>query len=275
MNLEGKVVIVTGAGLPNGIGAGIARCFAAENANVVITDLEGAPIDDTVASLPGEVTGLIADAASQSAMLEAANKVLDRYGHIDVLVNNAGIGGPLPKEEIAEVANPATGDDAVLTMEDQEWDAHLVANLRTTFASSSALAPIMEDGGSIINIASVAALGPTTDLPAYGAAKAGVVHLTRTLAIQLAPRKIRVNCICPGLLWTRAWEMLTAGMKLNNPELDNVSQRDIFEGVVNRTTPLGGEQTPEDIGNLATFYASDKARMITGAVVAVDGGMSI
>ena len=275
MNLEGKVVIVTGAGLPNGIGAGIARCFAVEKAKVVITDLEGAPIDETIASLPGEVTGLIADASSQSAMLEAANKVRDQYGRIDVLINNAGIGGPLPKEEVAEVANLATGADAVLAMKDEEWDAHLVANLRTTFASSSALAPIMEDGGSIVNIASVAALGPTTDLPAYGAAKAGVVHFTKTLAIQLAPRRIRVNCICPGLLWTRAWEMLTAGMKHNNPELDNVSQRDIFEGVVQRMTPLGGEQTPEDIGDLAAFYASDKARMITGAVVAVDGGMSI
>lgn len=275
MNLEGKVVIVTGAGLPNGIGAGIARCFAVEKARVVITDLEGSRIDETIASLPGEVTGLIADASSQSAMLEAANKVLDQFGRIDVLINNAGIGGPLPTAQAAEVANVATGKDAVLVMKDQEWDAHLVANLRTTFASSSALAPVMEDGGSIVNIASVAALGPTTDLPAYGAAKAGVVHLTKTLAIQLAPRRIRVNCICPGLLWTRAWEMLTAGLKHNNPELDNVSQREIFEGVVKRSTPLGGEQTPEDIGNLAAFYASDKARMITGAVVAVDGGMSI
>jgi len=275
MNLENKVVIVTGAGLPNGIGSGIARCFAEEKAKVIITDLEGARIEETIAALPGEVTGMIADASSQEAMLEAAIKVTEQYGRIDVLINNAGIGGPMPNVEDSGLLKEATSKDAVLAMDDEGWDAQMVANLRTTFASSSAVAPKMEDGGSIVNIASVAALGPTVDLPAYGAAKAGVVHLTKTLAIQFAPRRIRVNCICPGLLWTRAWEMLTAGMKRNNPDLANVPQREIFQGIVARSTPLGGEQTPEDIGNLAAFYASEKARMITGAVVAVDGGMSI
>lgn len=111
-------------------------------------------------------------------------------------------------------------------------------------------------------------------LPAYGAAKAGVVHLTKTLAMELAPRRIRVNCICPGLLWTRAWELLTTQMQSNQPELANMSLRQIFEATVAEMTPLGGEQTPEDIGNLAVFYASDDARMITGQVVAVDGGIS-
>jgi meso-butanediol dehydrogenase/(S,S)-butanediol dehydrogenase/diacetyl reductase len=84
-----------------------------------------------------------------------------------------------------------------------------------------------------------------------------------------------VNCICPGLLWTRAWEILTTQMKNKQPELANMSNRQVFEMVVNDITPLGGEQTPEDIGNLAVFYASDKARMITGQVVAVDGGISV
>lgn len=269
MSFRDKVVIVTGAGLPNGIGAGIARCFANEKAKVIITDLEGARIDETVASLPGDVTGLIADASSQKAMFEATDQIIDRHGRIDVLVNNAGIGGPLPQIEapVEEMMGSSMGD--------QVWDAQLVSNLRTTFASSSAVVPKMADGGSIVNIASVAALGPATGLPAYGAAKAAVVHLTKTHAIQFAPRRIRVNCICPGLLWTRAWEMMTAGMKQNNPEYANVSQREIFEGVVKQSTPLGGEQTPEDIGNLAVFYASDKARMITGAVVAVGGGMEL
>jgi len=101
------------------------------------------------------------------------------------------------------------------------------------------------------------------------------VHLTKTLALQLAPRRIRVNCICPGLLWTRAWELLTARMQATQPELSNVPGRQIFESVVEQMTPLGAEQTPEDIGNLAVFYASDAARMITGAVVAVDGGITL
>ncbi len=257
MDLENKVVIITGAGLPNGIGAGIARCFANEKAKVVITDLEGSRIDETIDSLPGDVSGLIADAANQDAMGEAAEKVIEQHGQIDVLVNNAGIGGPKPVLQDPEGGTPR------LFMSDELWDVQMMSNLRTTFSSASAVAPKMQDGGSIINIASVAALGPTTGLAAYGAAKAGVVHFTRTLAMQLAPRRIRANCICPGLLWTRAWEMGTGG------------NRKAFEDIVARSTPLGAEQTPEDIGNLAAFYASSNARMITGAVVAVDGGSSI
>ncbi|MCH7908058.1 MAG: SDR family oxidoreductase [Candidatus Hydrogenedentes bacterium] len=269
MSFENKVVVVTGAGFPNGIGAGIARCFANEKAKVIITDLEGAPIDETIAAMSGDVSGLIADAASQEAMGKAAAQIVEEHGRIDVLVNNAGIGGPRVETDFPAGEIPGS------SMSDQLWDRQLAANLRTTFASASAVAPKMEDGGSIVNIASVAALGPATGLPAYGAAKAAVVHLTKTHAIQFAPRRIRVNCICPGLLWTRAWEMMTDRMKRNNPDFANMSQRQIFEDIVARTTPLGAEQTPEDIGNLAVFYASDKARMITGAVVAVDGGSSL
>ena len=269
MSFENKVVLVTGAGFPNGIGAGVARCFANESAKVIVLDLEGAPIDETAAAIPGEVTGLVADAASQEAMGEAADRAIERHGRIDVLVNNAGIVGPQPGKGLP------TEDIPGATVADQLWDRSLVANLRTTYASSSAVVPKMSDGGSIVNIASVAALGPAPGQPAYGAAKAGVVHLTKTHAIQFAPRRIRVNCICPGFLWTRAWEMGTANMKRNNPDFADLSQREIFERMVARSTPLGGEQTPEDIGNLAVFYASEKARMITGAVVAVGGGMEL
>ncbi len=269
MSLENKVVVVTGAGFPNGIGAGVARCFANEKAKVVLTDLEGAPIEETVAAMPGDVSGQLADAASQEEMGNLAEKVIAQHGRIDVLVNNAGAAPPKPPEDVAvgEFTGPGMGD--------QIWDMQLVTNLRTAYASTMAVTPKLEDGGSIVNIASVAALGPSTGLVAYGAAKAAVVHLTKTHAIQFAPRKIRVNCICPGLLYTRAWEMMTANMKATNPALANVSQREIFKNIVAQGTPLGEEQTPEDIGNLAAFYASDKARMITGAVVAVDGGSSV
>jgi NAD(P)-dependent dehydrogenase (short-subunit alcohol dehydrogenase family) len=268
MSLADRVVLITGAGRPNGIGAGIARCFANEGAKVVITDLDGSPLEETAAAITG-VAGLVADAADQKSMTETAERVLRLHGRLDVLVNNAGIGGSvLDFEETAEA-------EPVLAMSDEAWDAQLVSNLRTTFASSAALSPHIAPHGSIVNIASIAALGPTPQLPAYGAAKAGVVHLTRTLAMQLAPRRIRVNCICPGFLWTRAWEMLAARMKRRNPEYANMTERQIFEAMVAAQTPLGGEQTPEDIGHLAVFYASDRARMITGQVVAVDGGISV
>lgn len=268
MSLENKVVMITGAGRPNGIGAGIARAFTAEGARVVVTDLPGTPMEETLASIPGEVSAEEADAASQASMLQALERVVDQQGGVDVLVNNAGIGGPTL--EFAEAA----GETPVLEMTDEAWDEQLMSNLRTTFSASAVVAPKLRNGGSIVNIASIAALGPTATLPAYGAAKAGVVHLTRTLAVQLAPQ-LRVNCICPGLLWTRAWEMLAARMQAADPAYANMTHRQIFETVVANATPLGGEQTPEDIGNLAVFYASDKARMITGQVVAVDGGISL
>jgi NAD(P)-dependent dehydrogenase (short-subunit alcohol dehydrogenase family) len=268
MSFTNKVVMITGAGRPNGIGAGIARCFTEAGARVVITDLEGSPLSETIDSIDGEVWPLVADAADQASMRQAVAATIKEHGRLDVLVNNAGIGGPTLGFDEVEEQSPT------LAMSDEAWDQQLVSNLRTTFSSASAAAPSLSDGGSIVNIASIAALGPTTQLPAYGAAKAGVVHFTKTLAIQLAP-KIRVNCICPGLLWTRAWEMLGARMQAADPVYANMTPRQVFEAFVAQATPLGGEQTPEDIGNLAAFYASDKARMITGQVVAVDGGISL
>jgi NAD(P)-dependent dehydrogenase (short-subunit alcohol dehydrogenase family) len=267
MSFEGKTVLVTGAG--RGIGAGIARCFSDRGANVVVTDLDEALARDSAAALPGKALGIEADASSQASMGECFDQVVAEFGSVEVLVNNAGVGG-------LDISPEALGNqDATEGLSDEAWDQQLVSNLRTTYASSTAAIPKLSDGGSIVNIASIAALGPTPDLVAYGAAKAGVVHLTRTHALQLAPRRIRVNCICPGFLWTRAWELLVARMKARQPELSNVPGRQIFESLVAEATPLGAEQTPEDIGNLACFYASDEAHMITGQVVAVDGGITL
>lgn len=267
--LKNKVVLITGAGHSNGIGAGIARCFAAEGAKVAITDLPGAPIDESVASIGEGTIGITANAANQVEMADAIEQLVSDLGSLDVLVNNAGIGGPtLDMDE-------ASSDSAFMAMTDDIWDAHLEANLKTTFSSTHAAIPHLTDGGSIVNIASIAALGPAVQLPAYGAAKAAVVHLTQTLSMELAPRRVRVNCICPGILWTRAWEMMTERMKETQPEFANMTNRQIFEAVIAQTTPLGEEQTPEDIGHLAVFYSSDKAKVITGQIVSVDGGISL
>ena len=267
MSLKDKVVLITGAG--RGIGAGIAHCFAAKGAKIVITDLDQESIDATVASLSTEAIGFVADASSQVDMTRIIEEGIKKLGRLDVLVNNAGVGGP--KIEFAEFAEKSS----FLSMSDEGWDEQLRYNLRTTFSSSKAAIPLMSDGGSIVNIASIAGLGPSVDLPAYGAAKAGVIHLTKSLALELSSRKIRVNCICPGFLWTRAWELLSTRMKESREELANMSPRQIFEMVVAQGVPLGGEQTPEDIGNLAVFYSLEEARMITGQAVAVDGGITL
>jgi NAD(P)-dependent dehydrogenase (short-subunit alcohol dehydrogenase family) len=264
MGFDGKVVLVTGAG--RGIGLGIATCFAERGARVVVTDLSAEMAGEAAAALPGGALGFEADAASQASMGACLERVVTELGGLDVLVNNAGIGGLDVTPDDLDTAD---------VMTDAAWDDQLAANLRTTFASSTAAIPHLRAGGSIVNIASIAALQATPDLMAYGAAKAGVVHLTRSLAEQLAPRKIRVNCICPGFLWTRAWELLIGRIQARNPEMAGLPQREIFEAIVAERVPLAGEQTPEDIGNLAVFLASDEARMITAQWIAVDGGISM
>jgi len=131
------------------------------------------------------------------------------------------------------------------------------------------------NGGAIVNWSSIGGLNSSMFTSVYGAAKAGVISLTKSLALEYAPHDIRVNAICPGFLWTRAWEGLAAAMKLSIPEYGALDERGVFLEVVKRGVPLGREQTPEDIGQLAAFLASDAARNITGQWIAVDGGITL
>jgi NAD(P)-dependent dehydrogenase (short-subunit alcohol dehydrogenase family) len=184
------------------------------------------------------------------------------------LVNNAGGGGP---HAATSIGNPFTNIDQA------GWDDTLAVNLRTTFAATKAAVPHLQraGSGSIINVASIAGLIPAVFIPAYSAAKAGVIGLTRTLAAEMAQHDIRVNAICPGYLWTRAWETMATGMKMMNPKFADMEPRDIFLVVVREGTLLGREQTPEDIGKLTVFLASDDAINITGQIISVDGGVTL
>lgn len=265
MRLKDKVAIVTGGA--RGIGAGIARCLAGEGARLALLDLDGADAEATAASLGGEAIGLAADVSQEAQAAAAAERVVARFGQLDILINNAGGGGP---GSLSALGNPFTRIDQ------SGWDDQLATNLRTTFAATKAAIPhLQRRGGSIVNIASIAGLMPAVAIPAYGAAKAGVIALTRSLALELAPHDIRVNAICPGFLWTRAWEMLAMLMKMSRPDYADMEPHDIFLAQVQRGVPLGREQTPEDIGKLAVFLSSDEGRNITGQAISVDGGITL
>jgi NAD(P)-dependent dehydrogenase (short-subunit alcohol dehydrogenase family) len=270
--LTDKVAIVTGGA--RGIGAGIARVMAAQGARVAVLDLDGAEAEKTAAGLPEPGLALACDVAVEDDVAAAVRTVVERFGGLDVLVNNAGVGrGPVDPTG----ARPGGGSLGVDSTSAAAWDEQLSQNLRTTFVTTKAAVPHLKSrgGGAIVNIASIAGLVGSPRLPAYAAAKAGVISLTKSLALEYAAHDIRVNVICPGFLWTRAWEGLARGIKLSVPEYAALEPRDVFLEVVKRGVPLGREQTPEDIGHLAAFLASDAARNVTGQWIAVDGGITL
>lgn len=266
MRLKNKVAIVTGGA--RGIGAGIARCLAGEGARLALIDVDGPEAEATAATLGTEAIGLAADVSLETQAGDAVEKVVQRLGGLDILVNNAGGGG---QNSMTSIGNPFTRIDQA------GWDDQLATNLRTTFAMSKAAIPHLQQrgGGSIVNIASIAGLIASVPIPAYGAAKAGVISLTKSLALELAAHNIRVNAICPGFLWTRAWEMLAMMMKMSVPQYAGMELRDIFLEQVKRGVPLGREQTPEDIGKLCVFLSSTDGENITGQAIAVDGGITL
>jgi NAD(P)-dependent dehydrogenase (short-subunit alcohol dehydrogenase family) len=214
------------------------------------------------------------DVAVEADTASAVQGVIDGLGGLDIVVNNAGVGRGPADPNVPRSAPGSLGTDS---MSVARWDEYLSQNLRTTFVTTKAALPHLKarGGGAIVNIASIAGLVASPRLPAYAAAKAGVISLTKSLALEYAPHDIRVNAICPGFLWTRAWEGLAAAMKLSIPEYGALDERGVFLEVVKRGVPLGREQTPEDIGQLAAFLASDAARNITGQWIAVDGGITL
>jgi NAD(P)-dependent dehydrogenase (short-subunit alcohol dehydrogenase family) len=266
MRLQNTVAVVTGGA--RGIGAGIARCLAAEGARLALIDIDGAEAEATAATLGVDAIGLGTDVSQEAHIAAAMEQVVARFGGLDILVNNAGGGG---QNSLGGIGNPFTN----ITQEG--WDDQLATNLRTTFATSKAAIPHLQQrgSGSIVNIASIAGLMPAVAIPAYGAAKAGVIALTKSLALELAAHNIRVNAICPGFLWTRAWEMLAMLMKMTLPQYTDTEPRAIFLDQVKRGVPLGREQTPEDIGKLAAFLSSAEGQNITGQAISVDGGITL
>lgn len=246
--LEGKVAIVTGGAGPRGIGFATARQFAAQGASVVIVDLEQARPDAMAAELGEGHLGLVGDVTNAGDCARVAEAARERYGRIDVLVNNAGI---TQKRTLAEIS-------------ESDYDAVLDVNLRGTLLMSQAVVPVMSagGGGAVVCISSVSAQrgGGIVGGPHYSAAKAGVLGLVKAMARELGASGIRVNAITPGLIDTD----IIVG------KLNDALRSDLLAGI-----PLGRLGHPDDIGKAALFLASDLAAYVTGATLDVNGGMLI
>jgi len=259
--LEGKVAIITGAGSVGpgwGNGRATAVRFAEEGARVFAVDRDAGPLAETVARVKnagGEVRTHLCDVTDGAAVAAMARACVDAWSRIDVLVNNVGgsaAGGPVE-------------------MSEEVWDAQVDFNLKSVFLGCKHVLPVMEGQGSgaIVNIASTSGLRWTGAAQvAYAATKAGVIQLSRVVAMQYAAKGIRVNAVVPGQLHTPMVEARLAGQRSGGDIEALLRQR-------RKRIPLPIEGDGRDTANAVLFLASDEARFITGAEIVVDGGMTV
>jgi NAD(P)-dependent dehydrogenase (short-subunit alcohol dehydrogenase family) len=245
--------MITGAG--SGIGRAAAELFAAEGATVAVVDLVADAAEETVGKITaggGQALALAANVAVAAEVESAVARAVQELGRLDVLYNNAGV-------------NSA---GSVLDATEEDWDRCFAVNAKGTFLCSRAAVPHLEaaGGGAIVNQGSVAGLVAVPNFAAYCAAKGAVVALTRSMAIDLAGRRIRVNAICPGTVFTPLME----------PMLRARGDGDLEAGLAKTVVkyPIGRLGTPEEIARVALFLASDEASFMTGSIVTADGGMT-
>lgn len=246
--LDGKVAIITGGA--SGIGAGTVRRFAEEGAKVLITDLD-ADKGEALAAELGDATAFLRTDVSQEEQVAAMiAEATDRWGRLDCLFNNAGFGGAL-------------GPISTTTLDD--YDLTMDVLLKSVFLGMKHAAPVMtaQGSGSIISTASVAGIRVGYAPHLYSVAKCAVIHLTKTVALELGEHNVRVNAICPGFIATP----LAAG----RPDADESQIQQLREaGAASQAMGRVGE--PRDIANMALFLASDESEWITGREFVVDGG---
>ena len=247
--LDGGRAVVTGAG--RGIGEGIAIALAEAGCDVVLTARRVAEIDAVAEHIRGlgrRAVAIPGDITDGAFVDELAERAASELGGLTLWVSNAGGADDRTPRHLAD-------------MPDAQWDYQLDVNLRAVFTGARAAARVMDDGGSIVNISSTAALKASPNNGPYAVAKAGVDSLTRTLSIELAPRAIRVNGVAPGPVPT---EVFMEFFGATDDDLPQLAQK---LGV-----PLGRLGTPDDVGNAVVFLASPAASWITGHTIVVNGG---
>jgi 2-dehydro-3-deoxy-L-fuconate 4-dehydrogenase len=250
--LDRRVAVITGAGA--GIGEAAARLFAREGARLVVVDIDPRALATIVAELEAAsviVLDLAGDVSQGDFCKTVIARTMAQFGRLDILFNNAGI----------------VFNGSLVECTEEEWNKTLDVNLKSMYLLSRSAVPVMQrqGGGSIINMASVA--GPTgvTNRGAYSVSKAGVIGLTKSLAVDFVKDGIRVNCICPGTVDTPSLRQRIADSP--DPEAARLA-------FVARQ-PMGRLGSPEEIAAMALFMASDDARYMTGQAVFMDGGMKL
>jgi 3-oxoacyl-[acyl-carrier protein] reductase len=246
--LKGKVAVITGAA--SGFGEGMAKRFAQEGAKVVVADLNASGADRVAGEIGAAAVACKADVSNRADVDAIVKLAIDRFGRLDIMVNNAGY-------------THRNGD--MLKVDEKTFDTIVAVNMKAIYLAALAVVPVMEKqgGGSIITTASTAGLRPRPGLAWYNASKGWAITATKSMAVELAPKNIRVNCLCPVAGETG---MLAQFMGEDTPE-----KRALFRASI----PLGRLSTPLDIANAALWLASDEAEFITGVALEVDGGRCI
>ncbi len=250
MQLEGKLAVITGAATV--IGRATALLFADEGARVVIADVNEQDAQRTVSDIQGRggSASFLRTDVSQADEVEALMaSAAAAMGGIDVIVNNAGL----------------QRSGSVTEFPESEWDALMSVNPRSCFLGAKYGTPYLVErgGGSIVNMASIAGLKGGAGMTAYSASKGAIIAFTRALAEELAPHKIRVNCICPGWINT----------PFNEPAIEYMGGRERQETFVRQSVPLGRQGIPDEISPAMVYLASDASSYVTGQALVIDGGL--